>query len=197
MTEAGTREARSQKEIRPEKVQAVQEIKEKFEKAKIVIFTSYQAEEGLPVREVQKLRKKLRESKGEFKVVKNTLARKALKELKLENLSDYFKGSTAVAFGYDDAIMAAKALFDFSQEQKKGKEETGLPAIRGAWYDAAILDLKQVRFLATLPPKPVLLAQLFGTMKAPITGLATVLSGTLRGLVTVLDGIRKQKETRI
>lgn len=182
------------KEVRPEKLEAVKEIKEKFQKARIAIFTDYQGEEGLPVKEVQKLRRKIRESKGELKVVKNTLARKALEELSIPNLSPYFEKASAIAFGYDDPSLTAKALFEFAKEHKTPKSGQGLPLIKAAWLDNAVLDASRVRFLATLPPKPVVLSQLLGTMKAPVTGLATVLSGTLRGLVTALDAIRKQKE---
>lgn len=183
------------KEIRPEKLEAVKEIKQKFQKAKIAIFTEYQGGKGLPVKETQKLRRKIREGKGEFKVMKNTLAQKALKELKLEDLSSYFTKATAVAFGYEDPAATAKAVFEFAKEHKNAPSDPGLPAIKGAWMEPhAILSASQVQFLATLPPKPVLQAQLLGTMNAPITGLVTVLSGVTRGLVTVLDGIRKQKE---
>lgn len=182
------------KKVRPEKLEAVKEIKEKFQRAKIAIFTEYQGEEGLLVKEVQQLRRKLLQSKGEFKVVKNTLAKKALAELKIENLDKFFERASAIAFGYEDPVLAAKALFEFAKETKKEKNKQELPLIRAAWYEHGILDANQVRFLATLPPKNVLLSQLLGTMKAPVTGLVTVLSGTLRGLVTVLDGIRKKKE---
>jgi large subunit ribosomal protein L10 len=185
------------KAIRPEKLEAVKEIKERFQKAKIVVFTEYQGhgEPGLPVKETQKLRRKIREGKGEIKVVKNTLAQKALKELKLDNLSSYFTNATALAFGFDDPVSTAKALFDFAKEHKSSPNSPGLPVIKGAWLEGGkVLDANQVRFLATLPPKPVLLAQVLGTLNAPATGLVTVLSGVLRGLVTVLDGIKKQKE---
>ncbi len=183
------------KEVRPEKLEAVKEIKERFQRAKIAIFTDYQGQKGLPVTEVQKLRRKLLESKGELKVMKNSLAEKALESLKIEKLSTYFKHASAVAFGYDDPALTAKALFEFTKDTKKDKNDPGLPIIKGAWYGEAIIGPDQVRFLASLPPKPILLSQLLGTMNAPITGLVTVLSGTLRGLVTVLAQIRKQKES--
>jgi len=197
MTQTATKERSTQvrtKAVRPEKVEAVNEIKKMFEKARIAIFTEYQGAEGLPVKEFQKLRKKLREGKAELKVVKNSLARKALKDMNIENLSEYFTRASAVAFGYDDPSVAAKALFDFAKAQIKGKGDQGLPLIKGAWLDKAVIGADKVRFLATLPPKPILLAQLLGTMNAPITGLVTVLSGTLRAVVTAIDAIRKQKE---
>src|SRR5438046_1797342 len=85
------------KAVRPEKIEAVNEIKKKFEKARIAIFTEYQGtEQGLPVKEVQKLRRKLREGKGEFKVIKNTLARKALEDLKIENVSEHLTRASAI-----------------------------------------------------------------------------------------------------
>jgi len=182
------------KEYRPEKVEAVKEIKEKFQKAKIAIFTDYQGKSGLPVKELQKLRRKLLENKGEFKVVKNTLTQKALAELKLDNISKYFERTSAIAFGYEDPASVAKALYDFSKESAKEKGDEELPAIKGAWFEEKILELKQVQFLASLPPRNVLLAQVLGTLQAPITGLVTVLSGTVRSVVTVLDAIRRQKE---
>lgn len=186
------------KEVRPHKVEAVKEIKEKFERAKIAIFTEYQVEkeEGLLVKEVQQLRRKMLASKGEFKVVKNTLARKALAELKIKDLDKYFERASAVAFGYDDAAAAAKALFEFAKDSKKERKQA-LPVVKAAWYEKGILDLNQVKFLASLPPKNVLLSQLLGTMNAPVRGLATVLAGTLRSVVTVLDALKRKKEAEV
>lgn len=183
------------KAIRPEKIDAVREIKEKFQKAKIAIFTDYQRGQGLPVKEVQQLRRNVRATKGEFKVVKNTLAHKALIELKLDALSQHLQHATAIAFGYDDPASTAKALFDFAKEHKASPSDPGLPVIKIGWMDETVLESKQVHFLATLPPKPVLLSQLAGNMKAPLAGMVNTLSGVLRGFVTVLEQVRKQKES--
>jgi large subunit ribosomal protein L10 len=182
------------KEIRPEKLEAVKEIKEKFNKAKIAIVTDYQGEKGLPVKELQKLRKKLREGNSELKVVRNTLAQKALKELKKESLSNFLEKASALAFGYDDPVSTAKVLFDFAKEHKPDDKSPGLPLIKAGLMENVLLDPNQIKTLASLPPKPVLLAQVMGTMNAPITGLVQVLSGTLRKLLYGLEAIRKQKE---
>jgi large subunit ribosomal protein L10 len=182
------------KAVRPEKLQAVKEIKEKFQKAKIAIVTDYQGEKGLPVKELQKLRKKLREGKSELKVIKNTLAQKALKELEKESLSKFFEKATAVAFGYDDPVLTAKTLFDFAKDHKSDEKSQGLPVVKAGFMDNVFLDSTQIRTLASLPSKPVLLAQVLGTMNAPITGFVQVLSGTLRKLLYALEAVKKQKE---
>lgn len=188
------RTAAKTKEIRLDKREAVQEIGGKFEKAKIAIFTDYQGSHGLSVKELQSLRRKLRENRGEFKVVKNTLVRKALQELKIEGLTPYLEKASAIAFGYEDPVVVAKTLLDFAKDHKTSPSDPGLPLVKAGWLDRVVVEAKQIHHLATLPSRNVLLSQLLGTMKSPMTGMVTVFTGTLRSLINVLDAIRRGKE---
>lgn len=168
---------------RPEKEMIVKEIKEKISNAKVVVLADFT---GLNVHQAGELRKFLREQDVEYKVFKNTFIRIATKNKKLEGLDELLTGSTALAFGYGDEITAPKILSKFFKEY-------GGPKIKGGILEGKVMDSAQVKSLAALPSFEELLAKLMGSMQAPLSGFVNVLSGPTRGLVTVLDGIAKQK----
>lgn len=170
--------------IRPEKEAAVAELQEKFASAKSVVVVDYR---GLTVAQATKLRKQLREQGVELKVVKNTLARIATNNLGFGAINDYLVGTTALAFGLQDAVAPAKVLTDFSKENEKLQIKAGL-------LEGKVIDDKGVKALAALPSREVLLAQVAGALKSPLQGLAMVLNGPLRKTVYALDAVRKQKE---
>lgn len=169
----------------------IDEFKKKMEQAKIAIVTDYRGEtKGMTVKMMSDLRRKLRETKSEYRVFKNTISRKASNDVEAGTLSDYFKQPTAVVFGYEDPAATSKALVDFINEQK----ENQLPKIRAAFMDGKLFFEDSVTVLATLPPKPVLLSNLLRVLNAPAQNLVNVLTGVPRALVTVLSEIKKQKE---
>lgn len=170
--------------IRPEKAEMVTEIKEKLHSAKSIVVTDYM---GLNVAQITELRRKLRESKVEYKVYKNTLAQIALKELDINGLEEYLKGPTALAFSYDDAVAPAKVLVEYQKKNEKLKVRAGI--VEGKVYDNT-----QIVALSKLPSRNELLSQLLRTMQGPITGIVTVLSGNMRNMVCVLNAIKEQKE---
>jgi large subunit ribosomal protein L10 len=170
--------------VRPEKKAAVAEIKEKLERASAVVLTNYR---GLNVAAMTELRSKMREAGVEFKVVKNTLTRFAAEEAGLKDLDDFLKGPTAVAFGYDDPVTPAKVVADFAKQYKQLE-------LKGGILDGNILQPENVKELADLPSREVLLAKIVGGMQGPIAGFVNVLNGVPRNLVYVLDAIREQKE---
>jgi len=163
---------------------AVQTLSDKIKSNSSVLLTEYH---GLTVAEITELRSKLRPAKCEYKVVKNTLSKKALKGLKLDSFGDLFTGPSALALNQGDPVLAAKILVDFSKEHAKLKLKAGLLGTK-------LLSEKEVRALASLPPRDVLLGQLLRTLNGPIQNFVNVLQANPRGLVTVLDAIRKQKE---
>jgi large subunit ribosomal protein L10 len=169
-----------------EKEIAVQELTDKINKNKSVVLTEYQ---GLTVAEISELRAKLRPLGCEYKVIKNTLSKIALKNAGLEEFSKLFSGPTAIAIEQGDPVAPAKILIDFSKEHAKLKIKAGLLGDK-------ILSSDEIKSLASLPSREVLLAKLLGTMNAPITGLVNVLQGNIRNLVYVLEAVRKQKEQK-
>lgn len=169
---------------RPEKVAAVEEIRQHLEESQAVFVTDYR---GLTVSEMTQLRRKLREVGAEYKVVKNTLTRLAASEVDVEALDPLLVGPTAVAFAKEDPVGAAKALSEFAKESR-------ILEIRGGLLEGKLLQVDDVQALADLPPREVLLAQVVGGMQAPIAGFVSVLQGTLRNLVYALNAVREQKE---
>lgn len=169
---------------RPEKVSEVEALRDRLGRAQTVVFTDFR---GLTVREIGQLRARLREAGVEYRVVKNRLLRIAAREVGIEGLDAYLEGPTAAAFGYADPIAAAKVIHDFIRQMRKLETKGGV-------IERRAVTAVEVRRLAELPPRPVLLAQLAGGIRGPLAGMMTVLSGVPRALVTVLDQIRQQRE---
>lgn len=166
-----------------DKKRIVEELKEQFSEAKLVIFTDYR---GLTVSEMNELRNKLRPMGAKYQVAKNTLIKRAIKEVGLE-LDDLAQGPNAVIFSNEDLVGPAKEVFEFARTHKALE-------IRGGALEGKLIDVEGLRNLSKLPPREVLLAQVAGTMAAPMVGFATVLKANLTGLVRVLDAVREQKE---
>ncbi|MCG0276893.1 MAG: 50S ribosomal protein L10 [Thermosediminibacteraceae bacterium] len=160
----------------------VAELKDKFSRARAAILTDYK---GLNVAEMTELRSKLREQSIEYKVVKNTLTRLALKDLNY-NLDEYLEGPTAVAFGYDDPVTPAKILMDFAKEHKNLE-------IKGGIVEGRVFDKATVEQLAKLPRKEELIAKAVGSIQSPLFGIVWVLQGPLRDLVYTLQAIQEKK----
>lgn len=169
---------------RPEKVAAVAQIRADIEASQAVFVTDYR---GLKVSQMNVLRGKLREVGTEFRIVKNTLTSLAADEANVPDLKPLLVGPTAVAFAKEDAVATAKALNDFARESR-------ILEIRGALLEGSVIGVKEVQDLADLPSREVLLAKVVGGMQAPISGFVSVLQGTLRQFVYVLDAVREQKE---
>lgn len=144
----------------------VVEIREKLEKAKGVVLSNYQ---GLTVEEDTQLRKNLREAGVEYKVYKNTLVTLAAKELGLEGVSEYLEGPVSIAFGYDDATVAARVLNDFAKDHKKLELKAGI-------VEGEVYDQEQITKIASIPSKEVLIAKLLGSIKSPLSNLAYLLN---------------------
>ena len=169
---------------RPEKERKVEELRERFSRNPSLVVTEYR---GLTVQELSELRKLLKGKDVEFKVVKNTLARIALRDTGMEALLEMLEGPVALAFIYGDVIGAAQALTAYARRNPNLK-------IKGGIVEGKAVQAAEVRALAALPPREVLLARALGGMKAPISGLAGVLSGPVRGLAQVLKALAEQRQ---
>ncbi len=162
----------------------VAEIKEKLKKAQVAILTDYR---GLNVSDITELRRQLREEGIEYRVLKNTLTKRAAAELGYEGLEEFLEGPTAIAFSYDDPVGPAKILSKFAKGNDKLKLKAGI-------LEDALISQEKIVFLADLPSKEVLLAQVAGTFASPLTSFASVLQANLRNFVYVLDAVRQEKE---
>ncbi len=181
----------SHKEAVERKKKAIEEIKRNLTEAKIAIFTDYRGDsKGMTVQSMTELRKRLRPTKSEFRVYKNTLCRIAVRDLGKDELADLFMNPTAILFGFEDPAATSKVLVEFLKEQK----DNPLPKVKAGYMDGQVIDEAQIKVLATLPSRDELLAQLLRTMNAPLQGFVNVLAGVPRGLVTVLTRIKEQKE---
>lgn len=166
------------------KGQNIDEIKEKIEKAQAVVLVDYR---GLNVEELTTLRSEYRKAGVEYKVYKNTMMKFAFKDAGLEDFNEFLAGPNAIAFGYDDPVQVAKITTKFAKEHEKLEIKAGV-------VDGKIIALEEIKALGDLPSREVLIAQALGGLNAPIQGFANVLTGTMRGLVTVLSAIAEKQE---
>ena len=170
--------------VRQEKVELVQEIKEKLSSSSSSILIDYK---GITVEEANELRKECREAGVDYKVYKNTLVTIAARELGLEELEPHLVGPTAIAFGIEDPVAPAKVLSANIDKFKKMEFKAGV-------LEGEIIDKDAIEALAKLPSKEELIAKVLGSLNAPIYGMASVLSGTIRSLLYALNGIIEQGE---
>ncbi len=150
-----------------------------------MIFAEYR---GLKVSQMTDLRHKLRAADSSMKVVKNRLVKRVLAERGMTELSAFLVNPTAIAMSDADPVAPAKVLVEFA------KTNTAL-LIKAGFMDGAMLTRAQIEQLATLPSKEVLLSRALASMNAPATNFAGVLAAVPRALVTVIDALKKTKET--
>ncbi len=171
-----------------QKTAALGLLKDSFLGAKAAFFADYK---GLTVEQVNDLRRRLRPHNVKVRVIKNNLARLAVKEAKLgdapRQLLDSVAGPTMVAFANGDPAAAAKVLQKFAEENE-------IFALKESLLSAQRLALKQIAELAKLPGREVLLAKMLGSFNAPITNFVGVLAAVPRSLVQVLSAIEAKKK---
>jgi len=159
-----------------EKKETIDELHEKFSRAKTAVITGYS---GINVEQITELRSKLRQAKVEYRVVKNTFARKAAEGTGLAPLKDHFVGPVGIALGYDDVIAPAKVLSDFNKTQAKLLLKIGV-------LDGKLLQPADIKALANLPSLNTLRGKIIGLLQAPASRIVGVLQAPAGQLARVL-----------
>jgi large subunit ribosomal protein L10 len=166
------------------KIELINDIVGKLQKSKAVVFTDYR---GLTVEDLDEVRTKLRLEGVDFKVIKNTLFRKAVIEAGLEMDFTALSGHPiAAAFSYDDEVAPAKITYEFSKKNENLE-------IIGGILEGKEINAISIKSLAKLPGREELYAKIVGSLAAPMSGMVNVLSGNLRGLVNVLSAYKEQQ----
>lgn len=170
------------------KVQTVEDLKTALLNSKLTVVSDYQ---GTTVSEITQLRREIQKAGGGLTVAKNTLIRLAVKEQSYAGILDEFLvGPTAVVYTDGDPVPVAKALTDYIKKVKK-------TTIKGGVLESKKITENDIKSIAALPSKEILISKLLGSMNAPAQNLVYALSGVSRNLVCALEAIRKQKEEQV
>jgi len=169
---------------RNDKEQMLAEYEQGLAKAPHAFLLGYQ---GITVPQVTELRNRVRQSGGEYVVVKNTLALRAIDSQALGQLKDHFVGPTAVVFSLKDPVSVAKALTDFAKDVPAIQFKAGL-------VEGRAVPAEQIKDIASLPSREELIAKLLFLLQSPVTRFARVLAAVPQQFVAVLDQVRIKKE---
>ena len=165
------------------KQQLVADLTEKIKAAPAGVLVNYI---GINVENDTKLRRELREANVEYTVVKNTLAKIAVKGTEYEVLTEKLTGPIALAFGFNDPVSPAKAVSKFIKDTKKG-------VIIGAALDGKLLTEAETKALAELPSKEELYAKMLGCVNSPATGIVGSINAVMASLTRAIAAVRDQK----
>ncbi len=164
-------------------IKNVEQLVDKLSRAKSVFFTDYL---GLNVSEVTELRKKFYEGNVEYLVVKNTLLKIASNKNKIKLDDDLFYGSTAIALSYEEPVLAAKIIKDFTENRE-------VPTVKGAFFEGQYIKADEFDKIASLPSKEESLTKLVIMLKDPVRSFASLLKSPMVSLVNVLNGVKESK----
>jgi len=168
-----------------EKQESVTTLTAKLKQSPSLYLTDFT---GLNVARITDLRRRLRKAGGEYVVVKNTLARRALGDAKVSGLDEHLAGPTALVLAGTDPAASAKVLTDFAKEFEK-------PSVKIGLVDGKAVSPEQVKRLAALPSKVELLSQLGGALQAPMAGFVGALNGLLMNMVGALEALKTKRSS--
>ncbi len=169
---------------RTEKAVVIDTMTSKLANARGVYLTDFT---GMNVATMSELRRRMRRNHIHYEVVKNTLAKRAITGSGFEALSSQLEGPTAIAITETDELAPARILGEFVKE-------FNFPKVKLAIVEGRVFREEEVKALASLPSREILMAQLLGTLQGPMRNLVGVLSAPMRNLASALDQIRQQKE---
>jgi large subunit ribosomal protein L10 len=171
---------------REAKEKAVAQLSAELGRIKLAVMTDYR---GLTVSEVEELRANLRAAGISYRVTKNTLLRLAAAQNEaMKGISpDAFSGPMALAMGFDDEVAPARVIFQYA------KSHDALEIVGAITADGQLLTADDVKALATLPTRDQLLAQVVGTIAAPLTGFVGVMAGNVRSIINVLNALSEAR----
>lgn len=173
-----------------QKEQEVLDIKERLEKASSIYLTDFS---GLTVEQTNELRDEFFNAKVDYKVIKNTLVRKALESAgsdskfagQAEKIIENLKGPTGVIFAYDDPVSPAKIIKKFFDKNEK-------PKLKIALIENETYDKSRLNELAALPTKPEIISSIIGSIHAPISGIVNVINSVIRDLSSIVEEVAKK-----
>ena len=168
---------------RPEKMQAVDQLTEEISQAGSIFVTDYA---GLTVADMTQLRSQLRNAGIRYRVAKNTLLRLAARNADMPELVEHLKGPTAIAFAGDDPVAPAKVFHEFYSRLEK-------PRVRMFVSDRRVYYAQDLKAVAALPPREVVLSQLVAAVQAPIAGFVGTLDAIIRDFVGTVDALAKKR----
>ncbi len=172
-----------------DKEQSVLEIKEKLDKASSIYLTDFS---GLTVAQTNELRDELFNAKVEYKVLKNTLVKKAIEQSdnkfksQSEKLNEFLKGPTGIIFTYEDPVSPAKIIKKFYDKGEK-------PKLKLALVENVAYESKQLNELASLQSMPEIISSIIGSLQAPISGIVGTINAVIRDLASIVEEVAKQK----
>ena len=169
----------------------VTEIKEKLDKASSLYFTDFT---GLTVEQTNELRDEFYNAKVDYRVIKNTLIKKALEQStntkftgQIDKLVESLEGPTGVVFAYDDPVSPAKIIKKFFEKLEK-------PKLKIALVESVAYDKSKLNELASLPTKPEIISSIIGSLHAPISGIVHAINAVIRDLASIVEEVAKKKE---
>jgi len=168
-----------------QKAEQVELLTEKLKKAKVAVLTDYR---GLTVGQMQELRGKLRSGHVEYRVIKNTLARRAAEAAGYPALESELKGPVAIAFGYDDLSLPPRLINEFVRTTRLKVE------VVGGLVEGRVVSRDQIKQLADLPSRDVLPAQLLGALQSPVAQLVGIMQTPVQQLVGALNAYKTKLE---
>ena len=166
------------------KEKVIEELKSEFDKAKAVIFTDYR---GLTVAELSELRKLLRNKDIKYKVVKNTLAKIASQGTPISVATDIMKGPAGIAISYEDPVVAAKKVLEYSKKNEKLKVSSGI-------IEGQLCALEDIKAIAELPTREVMLSMLAGVFQASIGKCLAALNATINSFAYAMNALKTKRE---
>lgn len=171
----------------PRKAAMLQEITDAMGRATVAVSADYR---GLTVAQMTELRRALRPTNCEVKVVKNTLAAMAADSAGRPEMKEILTGPTAIAFGFDDPVSPIKAMTEHFRARRL------TVTINGGWMDGQVFDRAGVESIATLPPKTEIVADIAGKLQSPLYNFAGLLQASIRNFAGLIDSRASQLESQ-